>query len=67
MLNRCKYQIQQAVQAQPSLEYDLSLLTRTAFGDRKEACLEVMTPLDIQLFLRSGEVVDEVNGREHGV
>lgn len=49
--------IQETIKQNPSLEYNFSLLTRTAFGADKAACLEVMSPLDIQTFLLSGKQI----------
>ncbi len=63
-LQWCQYKIQETVKINPSLEYNLSLLTREAFWIDKAECLTIMDPLTIQTFLLSGKQVpmpDELN------
>lgn len=58
-LQRCQRQIQETIKSNPALEFDLSLLTRTAFGEHKAQCLELMSPLEIQTFLLSGKRINK--------
>gem|GEM_PF-3198365 len=57
-LQRCQRQIQETIKNSPALEFDLSSLTRIAYGDHKAECLELMSPLEIQTFLISGKRIE---------
>ncbi len=64
-LQRCKYQLQETLSDSPQLEYDLSSLTRTAFGADKAECVELFGwSAQVQLFLHSGERVTAPVGVE---
>ncbi len=58
-LQRCQRQIQQAILKDASLEYDFSQLTSVAFGAEKQECLDIMSALEIKIFLSSGKTISE--------
>lgn len=68
-LQRCKYQLQETLSDAPQLAYDLSVLTRTAFGDQKQICLdEFGWSSQLQLFLYSDEVIQKpLSANEHNI